>query len=154
MSPILCIFFCFFKQKTSYEMRISDWSSDVCSSDLVPGDAAGVARYGYDTLPNAEVYPIVALDFRAVRRGLKSLHALLKARHRIVMAVPVHFETLAAPKSRDRYLRLLRSVPPGMRNFLLFELCCLPQGVAHLRVATLADGLLPFCHSLRNGSVL
>src|SRR3546814_16434196 len=28
-----CIFF-FFKQKTAYEMRISDWSSDVCSSDL------------------------------------------------------------------------------------------------------------------------
>src|SRR3546814_4078802 len=36
---ILCSFFCFcfvffFKQKTAYEMRISDWSSDVCSSDL------------------------------------------------------------------------------------------------------------------------
>src|SRR3546814_10163317 len=29
----MCCFF-FFKQKTSYEMRISDWSSDVCSSDL------------------------------------------------------------------------------------------------------------------------
>src|SRR3546814_8100524 len=29
----LCLFF-FFKQKTAYEMRISDWSSDVCSSDL------------------------------------------------------------------------------------------------------------------------
>src|SRR3546814_7885070 len=28
------MFFCFFKQKTAYEMRISDWSSDVCSSDL------------------------------------------------------------------------------------------------------------------------
>src|SRR3546814_3927866 len=28
----------FFKQKTAYEMRISDWSSDVCSSDLVPDD--------------------------------------------------------------------------------------------------------------------
>src|SRR3546814_2106607 len=28
-----CVFF--FKQKTAYEMRISDWSSDVCSSDLV-----------------------------------------------------------------------------------------------------------------------
>src|SRR3546814_10301255 len=26
---------CFFKQKTAYELRISDWSSDVCSSDLV-----------------------------------------------------------------------------------------------------------------------
>src|SRR3546814_10318288 len=33
-----CVFFCycfFFKQKTAYEMRISDWSSDVCSSDLI-----------------------------------------------------------------------------------------------------------------------
>src|SRR3546814_20981760 len=29
----MCLFF-FFKQKTAYEMRISDWSSDVCSSDL------------------------------------------------------------------------------------------------------------------------
>src|SRR3546814_13362145 len=29
----VCFFF-FFKQKTAYEMRISDWSSDVCSSDL------------------------------------------------------------------------------------------------------------------------
>src|SRR3546814_9292424 len=33
------MFFCFFffKQKTAYEMRISDWSSDVCSSDLLYG---------------------------------------------------------------------------------------------------------------------
>src|SRR3546814_5461413 len=30
----LCCTFFFFKQKTAYEMRISDWSSDVCSSDL------------------------------------------------------------------------------------------------------------------------
>src|SRR3546814_7341786 len=30
---LCCFFFC--KQKTAYEMRISDWSSDVCSSDLI-----------------------------------------------------------------------------------------------------------------------
>src|SRR3546814_10142806 len=35
---LLDIIFFFFKQKTAYEMRISDWSSDVCSSDLTaPG---------------------------------------------------------------------------------------------------------------------
>src|SRR3546814_14113633 len=34
MFVLLCYFFFFFKQKTAYEMRISDWSSDVCSSDL------------------------------------------------------------------------------------------------------------------------
>src|SRR3546814_6173360 len=32
---IVCVFFFFFKKKTAYEMRIRDWSSDVCSSDLV-----------------------------------------------------------------------------------------------------------------------
>src|SRR3546814_10824653 len=31
---LLFFYFFFFKQKTAYEMRISDWSSDVCSSDL------------------------------------------------------------------------------------------------------------------------
>src|SRR3546814_6014854 len=35
LSVVVVGFFCFFfKQKTAYEMRISDWSSDVCSSDL------------------------------------------------------------------------------------------------------------------------
>src|SRR3546814_10447416 len=35
----LCCIVFFFKQKTAYELRISDWSSDVCSSDL---DAGGL----------------------------------------------------------------------------------------------------------------
>src|SRR3546814_1556468 len=42
-------FFFFFKQKTAYEMRISDWSSDVCSSDLAalgPADAAHLEAEG------------------------------------------------------------------------------------------------------------
>src|SRR3546814_1992229 len=39
-----CLMFFFFKQKTAYEMRISDWSSDVCSSDLVIGSG----RHGED----------------------------------------------------------------------------------------------------------
>src|SRR3546814_8776693 len=34
-------FFFFFKQKTAYEMRISDWSSDVCSSDLTASSTSG-----------------------------------------------------------------------------------------------------------------
>src|SRR3546814_10264279 len=40
--------FFFFKQKTAYEMRISDWSSDVCSSDLhlLGNERSGIARIG------------------------------------------------------------------------------------------------------------
>src|SRR3546814_6132956 len=40
----------FFKQKTAYEMRISDWSSDVCSSDLIARDEDADAG----SLPDAE----------------------------------------------------------------------------------------------------
>src|SRR3546814_8074375 len=41
--------FFFFKQKTAYEMRISDWSSDVCSSDL-----QGKQNQGADLIPGAK----------------------------------------------------------------------------------------------------
>src|SRR3546814_11800751 len=43
------VFFFFFKQKTAYEMRISDWSSDVCSSDL--RDYVVVLSDWHDTRP-------------------------------------------------------------------------------------------------------
>src|SRR3546814_15526483 len=43
---VLLFFFFFFKRKTAYEMRISDWSSDVCSSDLL--GVIIVGRFGRD----------------------------------------------------------------------------------------------------------
>src|SRR3546814_7516241 len=45
---MLFIYFFFFKQKTAYEMRISDWSSDVCSSDLPSAAPAGAAKGNAD----------------------------------------------------------------------------------------------------------
>src|SRR3546814_3667169 len=39
-----CMYFFFFKQKTAYEMRISDWSSDLCSSDLIGHHACDPAH--------------------------------------------------------------------------------------------------------------
>src|SRR3546814_3515982 len=41
----MCFFVFFFKQKTAYVMRISDWSSDVCSSDLLTRYAAEGKAY-------------------------------------------------------------------------------------------------------------
>src|SRR3546814_2581120 len=45
-----CFLFFFFKQKTAYEMRISDWSSDVCSSDLSTSRADSSTVIGYPLL--------------------------------------------------------------------------------------------------------
>src|SRR3546814_7188040 len=47
---------CFFMQKTAYEMRISDWSSDVCSSDLMK-----LGRQGAVTAEQARTLAIQAL---------------------------------------------------------------------------------------------
>src|SRR3546814_3932122 len=49
---LISVFF-FFKQKTAYEMRISDWSSDVCSSDLVGYQLQGLMMDNEGILPEA-----------------------------------------------------------------------------------------------------
>src|SRR3546814_9431369 len=70
--------FCFFKQKTAYEMRISDWSSDVCSSDLLPlidgqgnygsmdGDPPAAVRYTEARLAKAAESLIDDIDKETV----------------------------------------------------------------------------------------
>src|SRR3546814_18468430 len=76
-SDIHCFFF---KQKTAYEMRISDWSSDVCSSDLRigarhQGEHAGMRRIGDEALGAVDDV-MIALAFGAgpdaggIRAGL------------------------------------------------------------------------------------
>src|SRR3546814_6443626 len=51
LTIIVCSFMvCFCKQKTSYGLRISDWSSDVCSSDLVGHDEDFFALGGYSIM--------------------------------------------------------------------------------------------------------
>src|SRR3546814_1239591 len=83
----VCVFFFFFKQKTAYDRRISDWSSDVCSSDLplglefvnsfpssggppVPVDTADLTEAGPGSLVTATTMPgvtrrVEARDLRA-----------------------------------------------------------------------------------------
>src|SRR3546814_4128577 len=68
------VFFFFFKQKTAYEMRISDWSSDVCSSDLgllsfvLPASAAAqgapiiVTGTGLPDTPATPAYAMQIID--------------------------------------------------------------------------------------------
>src|SRR3546814_2775746 len=66
---ILLFHFFFFKQKTAYEMRISDWSSDVCSSDLetkvidelFPRDEIGALGYPHLAISGMKGYNGVAI---------------------------------------------------------------------------------------------
>src|SRR3546814_7557061 len=61
--------FCVFKQKTAYEMRISDWSSDVCSSDLPERQIFDAARVDREIVraDDAKTLPDDHLEFAADR---------------------------------------------------------------------------------------
>src|SRR3546814_7613037 len=89
----MCFFpsFFFFKQKTAYEMRISDWSSDVCSSDLhadalallhalqIAAGAERLAGAGQDDGADAAILAQRAQrvdDVVAIRVGADRVHAL------------------------------------------------------------------------------
>src|SRR3546814_1482173 len=84
--------FCFFKQKTADEMRISDWSSDVCSSDLLEPFAAGAFDAGRDQcgvhVAVAELAAVFARsgliqqDVDALQVGIGGAELLLDARPR------------------------------------------------------------------------
>src|SRR3546814_11019147 len=66
---LFVVFIFFFKQKTAYEMRISDWSSDVCSSDLFPNHQSRIT---------ASMASIGVIDY-----GMGNLHSLGKALERV-----------------------------------------------------------------------
>src|SRR3546814_10358835 len=65
--------FFFFKQKTAYEMRISDWSSDVCSSDLQSGSIGSAikrqqifekrSKFGLNVSKIPQFRPCKGMDF-------------------------------------------------------------------------------------------
>src|SRR3546814_4155164 len=78
----MCFFF--FKQKTAYEMRISDWSSDVCSSDLVEqlDDAFAVEAFVADRPADDLAHALHLVEAREVhqhREAGEELQALGKA---------------------------------------------------------------------------
>src|SRR3546814_8633295 len=66
---VLFCFFFFFKQKTAYEMRISDWSSDVCSSDLLEEKLASLRAMGIKFVNNTRVGRDVSLQELHERDG-------------------------------------------------------------------------------------
>src|SRR3546814_1014386 len=85
MSCLILLFCFFFKQKTAYEMRISDWSSDVCSSDL--------------SIPY-----VLWLDRRLVepRDGAYALGAWLIGAGHDLPAIQTHLRQWAVKRSEER----------------------------------------------------
>src|SRR3546814_2370109 len=87
----------FFKQKTAYEMRISDWSSDVCSSDL-----HGIDEFGLE--------PIVLVELGRFDFGLGKLG--VAHRPTSLVAVPCASDAVSATLKQLRH----RPAPPDRKS--------------------------------------
>src|SRR3546814_4390404 len=96
-------FFVFFKQKTAYEMRISDWSSDVCSSDLTPRHTPGALRYSVRFLaqpvPEVRGFPLKRRDSIEPLTDQRLGHAACEGK---AHAVEHHFLAITVVQRRDR----------------------------------------------------
>src|SRR3546814_3247437 len=62
-------FCCFFKQNTAYELRIIDWSSDVCSSDLLADERRGRRRRHVGKLLSLAQHAVRLFDDGVAQRG-------------------------------------------------------------------------------------
>src|SRR3546814_4683441 len=98
----LALLCCFFKQKTAYEMRISDWSSDVCSSDLHNTDSWGFAESFRQGLPAVRLDRVV--QFGAGGAGAAVVHALVQMEAAEIAIVDVDAERARALAERMRLL--------------------------------------------------
>src|SRR3546814_9380294 len=90
--------FFFFKQKTAYEMRISDWSSDVCSSDLDPN----------------QVYP-ASTGAPQAEAGLGDILVVARRTQERLQDVPISITAISAEKIESAQISqgsdLIRLVP-------------------------------------------
>src|SRR3546814_5482530 len=75
--------FFFFKQKTAYEMRISDWSSDVCSSDLKVAVDDVIAVIETDKVSRSNVWLLVE-GCELIMRGVCVLYVSRRSEERRV----------------------------------------------------------------------
>src|SRR3546814_6752564 len=79
---------CFFKKKTAYEVRISDWSSDVCSSDLIAPRKCRLCDYNFMMMKYLDGEAAIALNGihgcenrRSYRRPVRTLRQVEGAAH-------------------------------------------------------------------------
>src|SRR3546814_6933084 len=129
------LWFCFvFKQKTAYEMRISDWSSDVCSSDLVGEDERhrqlARAHRGAVDAPDHQMLAAL-LEHQFALGGDRGAEQRLHRRHAILAHALVHLDALREVARSEEHTSELQSL---MR--ISYAVFCLKTKHKHYKTHT------------------
>ncbi|MGQ9368388.1 hypothetical protein [Azospirillum sp. ST 5-10] len=88
---------------------------------------------------------LARLNADALIDTAETLDELFRNKFRLMVSVPVCFETLAARRTRQDYLALCQSIPDYLRPFITFEFLRFPAGVPNGRMTELVNEMRPFC---------
>ena len=110
---------------------------------------SGTVLWGYDVLRDAsDPEAIVDLDVEILSHSVSMLHELVANKFRLMVTVPVHFETMAVLGRRRQYLQLLRMVPRPLAGLLAIALKDLPVGIPASRLIEFVNVLKPHCRAV------
>jgi hypothetical protein len=103
----------------------------------------------YSSLYHADSAELIAkLDYSVLARVKRELKALHESKRRVLIGCPVHFQTLNRLSSRAYFTTLLKDVPEGFGQYLMFEIVGLPDATPQSRVAEIAATLRPYARSI------
>lgn len=120
-------------------------SAYLCSAQVLSGDGATVLGDA-EALIEDDVEERARLDERLCRRALHDLAAMKREGRQLLLALPVHFETLSAVGRRRDYLALLGGdLPEGAGKYLMMEVAGVPAGAPQSRLVEITAALRRRC---------
>lgn len=108
---------------------------------LVPGRVLASGGIAFDVTANADALSSIQkfeLDCRAIKRIVRDMNQLIAAGRKVLIATPVHFETLSSTTRRMAFLKIAAALPPAARQMVLFEIVGAPDGVPQGRLLEMA----------------
>jgi hypothetical protein len=106
-----------------------------------------VSTYMCRPTPTANIPP-EEVDFAALGRVVRDFRQLTQARRRVLLAVPVAYETLAGNARRRRYIELCRMLPALQKPLVVFEMTDVPRGAAAARLPEFVSLLRPYARTV------
>lgn len=127
-----------------WDVRRNALTTYVCTPTVI--DSGGRLLVGEENIPglSEDVSATNRLDLLMQRRVIGDLRRLMALGRKLMLCLPIHFETLASSSRRLRYLERCRTgIPSGGERFLVFEIVGTPVGMPQGRLLEITSALKP-----------
>lgn len=133
-----------FIYRPMWDVRRNALSTYLCVPTVDRGPVH-TPRIGYEIAGGSESPLLIeSLDLACLDRVRFDLENIVRQGRKLLIGCPVHYETLRASRRRLRYLERCGRLKPALRQFLIFEVCGIPEDVPQIRMLELVAPLNPY----------